>query len=97
MLSVLILIIKGHHFKVNTLVEIPYTSKLEYSKCTGKYEAEGSFQDMLQLLALTLNFSYTITPPPDNKWGAQDEKGNWNGMMKEVVDENIDFGNKFLF
>ena len=59
---------------------------------TGKYELEGSFPDLLNTLAGTMNFTYTVEPPPDNAWGGQKEDGTWNGMMNQVVTENIDFG-----
>ena len=77
---------------MQTLVETPYTSKLELNQYTGKYEIEGSFPDLLNTLAFTMNFTYTIGPPPDNKWGGQQPDGSWNGMMNQVVTENIDFG-----
>ena len=65
---------------------------MELDKSTGKYETEGSFPDLLNTLAFTMNFTYTIQPPPDNKWGGQQPDGSWNGMMNQVVNENIDFG-----
>ena len=87
--------LQGHHFKVETLPEAPYTSKMELNPYTGKYEIEGSFSDLLKGLAVAMNFTYTVTPPPDGAWGGYDGNfpdGTWNGMMNEVVNERIDFG-----
>ena len=91
-----LLLFQGHHFKVQTLVETPYTISLDLNDQTEKYEVTGSFPDLLNSLANTLNFTYTIGPPPDNKWGGQQADGSWNGMMDQVVKEEIDFGKLFI-
>ena len=90
------LLFQGHHFKVQTLVETPYTISLDLNDQTEKYEVTGSFPDLLNSLANTMNFTYTIGPPPDNKWGGQQKDGSWNGMMDQVVKEEIDFGKLFI-
>ena len=89
------ILLQGHHFKVETLPEAPYTTKMELNPYTGKYEIEGSFPELLKLLAKAMNFTFTITPPPDGAWGGYNgdfPNGEWNGMMKQVVNEKIDFG-----
>ena len=87
-----LILLQGHHFKVQTLVETPYTISLNLNAQTEKYEVTGSFPDLLNSLANTMNFTYTIGPPPDKKWGGQQPDGSWNGMMDQVVKEEIDFG-----
>lgn len=87
--------LKGHHFQVTTLAETPFTSRLEYNKNTGIWEIEGSFPDLLNTLATTMNFTYTLEPPPDNAWGGRQPDGSWNGMMNLVEKELADFGNIF--
>ena len=77
------------------MVETPYTISLDLNDKTEKYEVTGSFPDLLNSLANTMNFTYTIGPPPDMKWGGQQENGSWNGMMDQVVKEEIDFGKLF--
>ena len=89
------LLLQGHHFKVETLPEAPYTTKMELNPNTGKYEVEGSFPDLLKGLSVLMNFTYTVTPPPDGAWGGYNgdfPDGTWNGMMNQVVNERIDFG-----
>jgi len=86
--------LKGHHFKVETLPEAPYTTKMELNPYTGKYEIEGSFPELLKLLSVAMNFTYTVTKPPDGAWGGyigDFPNGKWNGMMNQVVNERIDF------
>lgn len=85
--------LKGHHFKVTTLAETPFTSRLEYNQNTDIWEIEGSFPDLLDTLAVTMNFTYTLEPPPDNAWGGRQPDGSWNGMMNLVEKELADFGN----
>ena len=59
---------------------------------TGKYELTGSFPDLLNTLTSTMNFTYTVEPPPDNAWGGLQEDGTWNGMMNLVQNNLKDFG-----
>ena len=79
------------------MVFAPYISSLKLNEDTGKYEAKGSYPDLLNALASTMNFTYTIAPPPDNKWGGKQSDGSWNGMMNQVVNEKIDFGKIMFF
>ncbi|CAL4102797.1 unnamed protein product, partial [Meganyctiphanes norvegica] len=48
--------------------------------------------EVLNELAAKLNFTYVVRPPPDGKWGARDENGNWNGMIKMVQDNEVVLG-----
>ena len=83
--------LKGHHFLTTSLVETPFTSKIELSPFTGKYEIEGSFADLLHSLRDIMNFTYTLEPPTDNNWGGRQPDGSWNGMMNLVQKELVDF------
>ena len=84
--------LKGHHFMTTSLVETPFTSKIELNPMTGKYEIEGSFADLMHSLRDIMNFTYTLEPPADNNWGGQQADGSWNGMMNLVQKELVDFG-----
>ena len=84
--------LKGHHFKTTALVESPFISKLELNPLTGKYDAEGSFIDLFNLFAKTMNFTYTLEPPPDNSWGGLQPDGSWNGMINLVDKQLVDIG-----
>ena len=87
--------LKGHHFLTTSLVETPFTSKIELNPMTGKYEIEGSFADLMHSLRDIMNFTYTLEPPADNNWGGQQPDGSWNGMMNLVQKELVDFGKTF--
>ena len=82
----------GYNFKVTSLIEAPYISKIELDSRTAKYNLEGSFVDLLNLLSETLNFTYTYIPPPDGAWGVLQEDGTWNGMINLIQKEEVDFG-----
>jgi hypothetical protein len=56
-------------------------TKLEFNETSGQWDISGMFPDLLNLLSSSMNFTYTLTPPPDNQWGGQQPDGLWNGMM----------------
>ncbi|NXC48712.1 GRIK3 protein, partial [Penelope pileata] len=56
----------------------------------GNDRFEGYCIDLLKELAVILGFSYEIRLVEDGKYGAQDDKGQWNGMIKELIDHKAD-------
>ena len=44
---------------------------------------EGLFADIFHVLQKRINFTYSLTKPPDEKWGGRDGQKNsgWNGMI----------------
>lgn len=63
----------------------------------GQYE--GYTVDVLDALAEANNFTYSITPEQDGVYGVKDDKGNWNGMMGQLVSKvrTVSVYNSFLF
>ena len=47
------------------------------------------FIDLLEMLKSQLNFTYTITKPADLAYGTL-INGSWNGVIKELDENNID-------
>ena len=86
----------GYNFKFTSLVSAPYMTKIELDSITGKYDLEGSFADVLNVSAETLNFTYTYIPSPDGVWGVLKEDGTWNGMMNLIQKEEVDFGEHIM-
>ncbi len=41
-------------------------------------------------LQSVMNFTFTTRKPPDGTWGSVNENGEWNGIMRELVDEKAD-------
>lgn len=48
-------------------------------------EFEGFCMDLLSALAEKLSFKYNVRLVKDGKYGQKDERGNWAGMIGEVV------------
>ena len=43
-----------------------------------------------------LNFTVTRRKPYDEQWGLLDHDGKWNGMIRELVDGDIDIASAGL-
>ena len=84
--------LKLHHFNFTALPETPFMITIKENPYTGIYETVGAFADLIDLYARTMNFTFTLKPPPDNAWGGKQPDGSWNGMMKLVVDQKVDIG-----
>lgn len=52
----------------------------------GNDRFEGFCIDLLKELANILGFAYEIRLVPDGKYGYQDDKGQWNGMIRELME-----------
>lgn len=52
----------------------------------GNDRFEGYCLDLLKELSNILGFSYEVRLVLDGKYGAQNDKGEWNGMVRELID-----------
>ncbi len=51
-------------------------------------EFEGLSIDILEKMRETLKFNYKIYLVPDGKFGVKDKlTGQWNGIVKEIIDK----------
>ncbi|XP_037532501.1 glutamate receptor ionotropic, kainate 3 [Nematolebias whitei] len=72
---------------VTTILEEPYVMLKKSDKAlVGNDRFEGFCIDLLRELANILGFSYEIRLVPDGKYGSQDDKGQWNGMIRELIE-----------
>ena len=39
-----------------------------------------------------MNFTYVLRKPPDGNWGLQNADGSWNGIVGQLIDDQIDIG-----
>ena len=53
---------------------------------TGNDRYEGFCVDILKEIAQIVGFKYSIKLVADGKYGAPDDDGNWNGMVRELVE-----------
>ena len=85
--------LEGINLKITTLKEPPYITKLIPIIGGGdEYEFEGLIADFFHNLQNTLNFTCTITQPPDGAWGSLQSGGSWNGMVGELYNKRADIG-----
>lgn len=69
------------------LQEDPYVMYKKSDKpLYGNDRFEGYCLDLLKELSNILGFIYEVKLVSDGKYGAQNDKGEWNGMVKELID-----------
>ena len=73
-------------FVVTSVQAAPYTMlKEEIRKLEGNNRFEGIAIDLMTEIAKFLQFNVTFKLVDDGSYGSQDEHGNWNGMINEVL------------
>uniref|UniRef100_A0AAY4DCU3 Glutamate receptor n=1 Tax=Denticeps clupeoides TaxID=299321 RepID=A0AAY4DCU3_9TELE len=76
---------------VTTILENPYVMYKKSDKVLyGNDRFEGFCLDLLKELSNILGFSYEVKLVSDGKYGAQNDKGEWNGMVRELIDHIAD-------
>ncbi|XP_032516645.2 ionotropic receptor 25a [Danaus plexippus] len=48
--------------------------------------------DLIEEIRQIVKFDYEITLAPDGSFGVMDENGNWNGIIKELMEKRADIG-----
>ncbi|XP_076135583.1 glutamate receptor ionotropic, kainate 3 [Alosa pseudoharengus] len=76
---------------ITTILEEPYVMLKKSDRAlVGNDRFEGFCIDLLKELAAILGFSYEIRLVPDGKYGSQDDKGQWNGLIRELMEHKAD-------
>ncbi|XP_063304147.1 glutamate receptor ionotropic, kainate 1 isoform X1 [Pelobates fuscus] len=76
---------------VTTILEDPYVMYKKSDKpLYGNDRFEGYCLDLLKELSNILGFIYEVKLVGDGKYGAQNDKGEWNGMVRELIDHKAD-------
>ncbi|CAL8363505.1 unnamed protein product [Merluccius merluccius] len=76
---------------VTTILENPYVMYKKSDKpLYGNDRFEGYCLDLLKELSNILGFAYEVKLVTDGKYGAQNDKGEWNGMVRELIDHVAD-------
>ncbi|XP_063242515.1 glutamate receptor ionotropic, kainate 2 [Bacillus rossius redtenbacheri] len=77
---------------VTTILSSPYCMLKDSSeKLSGNAQYEGYAVDLIHEISKSLGFNYTIKLVPDNKYGSLNrETKEWDGMMKELLDQKAD-------
>ncbi|XP_054269961.1 glutamate receptor ionotropic, kainate 2 isoform X1 [Macrosteles quadrilineatus] len=79
-------------FIVTTILSSPYCMRKDSSeKLTGNAQFEGYSLDLIHEISKILGFNYTFRLVPDGKYGSLNrETKEWDGMMKELLDQRAD-------
>ncbi|KAL0830384.1 hypothetical protein ABMA28_002566 [Loxostege sticticalis] len=48
--------------------------------------------DLIEEIRQIVKFDYEIVVSPDGNFGTMDENGNWNGIIKELIEKRADIG-----
>ncbi|KAJ8910748.1 hypothetical protein NQ315_017205, partial [Exocentrus adspersus] len=85
-------IIQNKTFVVTTILSSPYVMRKEASeKLEGNAQYEGYAVDLIHEISRILGFNYTIRLAPDGRYGSLNRETNeWDGMMKELLDQKAD-------
>lgn len=78
----------GTKLKLTVTLEKPYVQlKRDWENFDDNERYEGFCIDLLLALAKLCNFTYDIYQVPDNKYGVVNENGEWNGLVRELIDK----------
>ena len=92
---------RGISFRTVYLEEVGYLDVKEGATVDSRNIAGvpwvGFVPDLFQSLARSMNFTFKLAQSRDGKWGAVDESGEWNGIVKDVMEEVADVSACTLF
>ncbi|XP_071450570.1 glutamate receptor ionotropic, kainate 2 isoform X3 [Hetaerina americana] len=79
-------------FVVTTILSSPYCMRKDSSeKLSGNDQFEGYGVDLVEEISRILGFNYTFKLVPDGRYGSLNrETKEWDGMMKELLDQKAD-------
>ncbi|EEB18532.1 glutamate receptor, ionotropic kainate 2 precursor, putative [Pediculus humanus corporis] len=79
-------------FLVTTILSSPYCMRKNSSeRLTGNDQFEGYSVDLIYEISKILGFNYTFKLVPDGRYGSFNrETKEWDGMMKELLDQKAD-------
>lgn len=83
--------LKNRTLRVSTIINHPYTMiKENADMLEGNDKFEGYCIDLIHELSKVLEFKYTIQLVKDKSHGSKNERGEWNGMIRELIDREAD-------
>lgn len=88
--------LKNKTLTVVTILGEPYCMENDDENRTGNDRFEGYCVDLIKEIAQILEFKYVIKVVEDGVYGKRNERGEWNGMIRELIEGvniRIDFLN----
>lgn len=77
--------LQGTHWIITSLPDPPYVLDFQSNQLNG-----GIYVDIFKAIQNHLNFTYDLILPPDGNFGAMNENGTWNGMIKSLIHHEVD-------
>ncbi|KAM7352961.1 ionotropic receptor 25a-like isoform 2-T2 [Cochliomyia hominivorax] len=75
-------------YRIFTVVQAPFVIRDD----TAPNGYKGYCIDLINEIADILQFNYTIQEVEDGKFGNMNEKGEWNGVIRKLIDKEADIG-----
>nr|AXY87920.1 ionotropic receptor 25a.3 [Subpsaltria yangi] len=75
-------------YRIVTVLQQPFVMKTVEENGKDKYF--GYCIDLIEEIRKLLGFEYEIYVAPDNSFGYMDDNGQWNGMIKELIEKRAD-------
>lgn len=75
-------------YRIYTVVQAPFIIKDENAPKGFK----GYCIDLINEIAQIVGFDYDIKEVDDKKFGNMNEKGEWNGVVRKLIDKQADIG-----
>ncbi|EDV57772.2 ionotropic receptor 25a [Drosophila erecta] len=75
-------------YRIFTVVQAPFIIRDE----TAPKGYKGYCIDLINEIAAIVHFDYTIQEVEDGKFGNMDDNGQWNGIVKKLMDKQADIG-----
>ncbi|XP_050421609.1 ionotropic receptor 25a [Adelges cooleyi] len=76
-------------YRIVTVLQNPFMIKVDDEDGQG-VKFKGYCIDLIEEIRKLIGFEYEIYVAPDNNFGNMDENGQWNGMVKELVEKRAD-------
>uniref|UniRef100_A0A094ZWJ0 Glutamate receptor ionotropic, delta-1 n=1 Tax=Schistosoma haematobium TaxID=6185 RepID=A0A094ZWJ0_SCHHA len=76
--------------RISTILDPPFVVTGQVIENGEIINASGFAIDILNELAMHFNFRYRLFLPQNGTYGSLDEKGDWDGMMGELVNGRVD-------
>ncbi|XP_022241144.1 glutamate receptor ionotropic, kainate 2-like [Limulus polyphemus] len=82
--------LKNKTLIVTTLMNPPYIARKEGANLRGNSRYEGYCVDLIEEISKVLGFKYKFREAADRTYGKRNEWGEWNGMIRELIEGKAD-------
>ncbi|XP_064489384.1 glutamate receptor ionotropic, kainate 2-like [Ornithodoros turicata] len=83
--------LRNRTLRITTLINSPYVMlKRSSNKLNSNDRFEGYCIDLIREISNVLRFNYELRMVRDGAYGSRNAKGEWNGMVRELIDKEAD-------